>query len=113
MPLYDYQCSACGHEMEALQKMSDAPLTHCPACHGETLKKKVTAAAFRLSGSGWYETDFKSDNKKNLAGDKVDKQDSKDKSATGKKADKQDSKKSTESAKPAAAKPAAAKSSDG
>nr|CAA6821639.1 MAG: Transcriptional regulator [uncultured Thiotrichaceae bacterium] len=67
MPLYDYQCSACGHEMEALQKMSDAPLTDCPECKDSTLTKQVTAAAFRLSGSGWYETDFKKDNKKNLA----------------------------------------------
>lgn len=67
MPLYDYQCSACGHEMEVLQKMSDSPLTDCPKCKAATLKKKVTAAAFRLSGSGWYETDFKQDNKKNLA----------------------------------------------
>jgi putative FmdB family regulatory protein len=102
MPLYDYQCSACGHEMEALQKMSDAPLTDCPACHTASLKKKVTAAAFRLSGSGWYETDFKKDNKKNLSDNK---QDSKPASATEKK----DSK-ATESAKPAAAKTAAASS---
>lgn len=67
MPIYAYQCSACGHEMEALQKISDAPLTECPACHASTLSKQVTAAAFRLGGSGWYETDFKSGNKKNLA----------------------------------------------
>ncbi len=66
MPLYDYQCSACGHEMEALQKMSDPRLTDCPECKAATLTKKVTAAAFRLSGSGWYETDFKNGNKKNL-----------------------------------------------
>ncbi|QTR47362.1 zinc ribbon domain-containing protein [Thiothrix litoralis] len=68
MPIYAYQCSACGHEMEALQKMSDAPLTECPSCHASALTKKVTAAAFRLGGGGWYETDFKSGNKKNLAG---------------------------------------------
>lgn len=67
MPIYAYQCSACGHEMEALQKMSDAPLTDCPACHASTLAKTVTAAAFRLGGGGWYETDFKSGKKKNLA----------------------------------------------
>lgn len=70
MPLYDYQCTACGHEMEALQKISDAPLTDCPECNSATLNKKVTAAAFRLSGSGWYETDFKSGDKKNLADSK-------------------------------------------
>ncbi|PIE00581.1 MAG: transcriptional regulator [Thiothrix nivea] len=103
MPLYDYQCSACGHEMEVLQKMSDAPLTHCPACDTESLKKKVTAAAFRLSGSGWYETDFKSDNKKNLADNQ---QDGKDKSATDK-AEKKDSKKVPESAKSATTQSAA------
>ncbi|WMP17501.1 FmdB family zinc ribbon protein [Thiothrix lacustris] len=68
MPIYAYQCSACGHEMEALQKMSDTPLTECPACHASSLTKTVTAAAFRLGGGGWYETDFKSGNKKNLAG---------------------------------------------
>lgn len=67
MPIYAYQCSACGHELEALQKMSDAALTDCPACNASTLAKKVTAAAFRLGGGGWYETDFKSGNKKNLA----------------------------------------------
>ena len=99
MPLYDYQCSACGHEMEALQKMSDAPLTHCPACDTESLKKKVTAAAFRLSGSGWYETDFKKDNKKNLVDSKQD----------SKPADKADKKES----KPAADKPATAKTTSG
>ncbi len=67
MPIYAYKCSACDHEMEALQKMSDAPLTECPACHASTLAKTVTAAAFRLGGGGWYETDFKSGNKKNIA----------------------------------------------
>lgn len=77
MPLYDYQCSACGHQMEALQKMSDPLLTDCPECKAATLKKKVTAAAFRLSGSGWYETDFKKDNKKNLTDSGEAKSDSK------------------------------------
>lgn len=67
MPIYAYRCSSCGHEMEALQKMSDEPLTDCPVCHTPNLSKKVTAAAFRLSGGGWYETDFKSGSKKNLA----------------------------------------------
>ena len=67
MPIYAYQCSSCGHQMEALQKMSDAPLTDCPQCNTASLSKKITAAAFRLGGGGWYETDFKSNNKKNLA----------------------------------------------
>lgn len=70
MPIYEYQCESCEHELEAIQKFSDAPLTECPACHSDQLKKKVSAAAFRLSGSGWYETDFKSGEKKNLVGDK-------------------------------------------
>jgi putative FmdB family regulatory protein len=69
MPIYEYQCSSCGELLEALQKVSDAPLVDCPACGKATLRKKVSAAAFRLKGSGWYETDFKSGSKKNLAGD--------------------------------------------
>ena len=67
MPIYEYECKKCGHRMEALQKMSDDPLTECPDCKAPELKKLVSAAGFRLSGSGWYETDFKSGNKKNLA----------------------------------------------
>ncbi len=70
MPFYEYQCAKCGHEEEVLQKVSDKPLKKCPACGKLTMKKKVTAAAFRLKGSGWYETDFKSGDKKNVAGDK-------------------------------------------
>jgi len=69
MPIYDYQCTDCGHGLEAIQKLSDAPLTQCPACGNEALKKKVSAPSFRLSGGGWYETDFKTGKQKNLAGD--------------------------------------------
>ncbi len=69
MPIYEYQCTACGELTEALQKVSDAPLTDCPACGKSALRKKISAAAFRLKGGGWYETDFKSGNRKNLAGD--------------------------------------------
>ena len=69
MPIYEYRCQACGHELEALQKIADAPLTDCPVCNEASLKKKVSAAAFRLKGGGWYETDFKSGSKKNLAGE--------------------------------------------
>ncbi|MGH1371292.1 MAG: FmdB family zinc ribbon protein [Cellvibrionaceae bacterium] len=70
MPIYEYGCGDCGHEMEALQKMSDDPLKDCPACSNPTLTKKISAAGFRLSGGGWYETDFKTGGKKkNLAGD--------------------------------------------
>lgn len=66
MPIYAYRCDNCGHELDALQKLSDAPLTDCPACGAASLKKQITAAAFRLKGAGWYETDFKKDGKKNL-----------------------------------------------
>ncbi len=69
MPIYEYQCKSCGGELEALQKISDAPLVECPDCGQPELRKKVSAAAFRLKGGGWYETDFKTGDKKNLAGD--------------------------------------------
>ncbi len=69
MPIYEYRCQACGHELEKLQKMSDAPLVDCPACGKAALTKLVSAAGFRLKGGGWYETDFKKDGKRNLAGD--------------------------------------------
>jgi putative FmdB family regulatory protein len=59
MPIYEYRCSACGHELESLQKLRDAPLVTCPACGAETLVKKVSAAGFQLKGSGWYATDFR------------------------------------------------------
>jgi putative FmdB family regulatory protein len=66
MPIYEYQCQACRKQIEALQKMNDAPLLDCPQCGKPALKKQVSAAAFRLKGGGWYETDFKTGNKKNL-----------------------------------------------
>jgi putative FmdB family regulatory protein len=66
MPIYEYRCQACGHELEALQKMSDESLIDCPACAKPELKKLLSASGFRLSGSGWYETDFKTGSKKNL-----------------------------------------------
>jgi putative FmdB family regulatory protein len=69
MPIYEYQCQSCGHEHEALQKFSAEPLLHCPACNKPELMKKISAAGFRLKGGGWYETDFKSGSKKNVAGE--------------------------------------------
>jgi putative FmdB family regulatory protein len=66
MPIYDYRCEACGHSLEVMQKISDARLVDCPACGQPALKKQLTAPSFRLKGGGWYETDFKSGNKKNL-----------------------------------------------
>lgn len=59
MPIYEYQCGECGHRLEALQKISDAPLKTCPACQRDGLSKLVSASSFRLKGGGWYETDFK------------------------------------------------------
>lgn len=68
MPIYEYECHICGHRLEKLQKISDQPLTDCPACEQSGLKKLVSAVAFRLSGSGWYETDFKDEkSRRNLA----------------------------------------------
>lgn len=87
MPIYEYQCQACQHQLETLQKISDEPLRDCPACNESALKKLVSASAFRLKGGGWYETDFKTGDKRNLSQD-----------AKGG---------STEAAKPAADKPAA------
>lgn len=67
MPIYEYRCGSCGHDLEAFQKMSDPPLTDCPACNEPALKKLISAVGFRLKGGGWYETDFKTgDKKKNI-----------------------------------------------
>ena len=66
MPIYEYQCTECGYQTEVLQKISDEPLTGCPECGKPAMKKMVSAAAFRLKGGGWYETDFKSGAKKNV-----------------------------------------------
>jgi putative FmdB family regulatory protein len=99
MPIYEYQCESCNQTHEALQKLSDALLTECPNCGEQALKKQVTASAFRLSGSGWYETDFKTgDKKKNLAGGGSPQSDSK---ASSKSSDSGSSKKvaSSEGAK--------------
>jgi len=67
MPFYEYRCTSCGFETEELQKVTDKPLKKCEQCGKSTLKKLMSATAFRLKGGGWYETDFKSGNKKNVA----------------------------------------------
>lgn len=69
MPFYEYQCKNCGHELEAMQKISDAPLKKCPHCGKSQLQRLISAPVFRLKGGGWYETDFKDDKdkKRNLA----------------------------------------------
>ena len=59
MPIYEYQCTACGHRLDELQKFSDAPLTDCPECHAAALQKLVSATSFQLKGTGWYATDFR------------------------------------------------------
>lgn len=114
MPFYEYECSSCKHHLEAMQKISDGPLKKCPECGRSTLKRLMSAPAFRLKGGGWYETDFKSDSdrKRNLAGekddapkadpgaDKVDKVDKVDNADKADKADKPAAK--TDEAKPAA-----------
>ena len=64
MPIYEYRCAACGHTLEALQKLSESPLKKCPECKKSSLKRLMSAPSFRLKGGGWYETDFKSDGEK-------------------------------------------------
>jgi len=84
MPIYEYQCKACEHVFDVLQKMSDDPLTYCPECGEPQLRKLLSAPNFRLKGGGWYETDFKDKNKRNLAGgaDKASTDSSADASST-------------------------------
>ncbi|HEX6613320.1 MAG TPA: zinc ribbon domain-containing protein [Rhodanobacteraceae bacterium] len=73
MPIYAFRCEACGHSFDRLQKLSDSDPAECPECNQPSVKRQVTAPVFRLAGSGWYETDFKSDKdkKRNLAGDEA------------------------------------------
>ena len=93
MPFYEYECQACGKYLETLQKMSEPPLTDCPECGKPELKKLVSAAAFRLKGGGWYETDFKNkDKKKNLHGTVPGEKSSGEKGGEAKAADAGDSK---------------------
>jgi putative FmdB family regulatory protein len=87
MPIYEYRCEACGHYLETLQKISDPPLTDCHKCGQPALKKLISASAFRLKGGGWYETDFKTGNKKNVVqADKASSSDGKSASKSGDKA---------------------------
>jgi len=112
MPFYEYECTNCKFYVEALQKISDPPLTQCPSCKKKTLKKLVSAPNFRLKGGGWYETDFKSDQeaKRNLAKDEAApaeaKSDAKEAKSEGK-----ESKAQSKSAPAKGAKPAAKKAS--
>ena len=92
MPIYDYKCSDCEHQIEVIQKISDKPRVTCPKCNKKTLKKLISAPSFRLKGSGWYETDFKTGKKKNISSNESSKSDkSSETSKTNpKKASKQD-----------------------
>ena len=97
MPIYGYICKSCEHTLDALQKISDDPLVYCPDCGEPQLKKQLSAPRFRLKGKGWYETDFKTKNQRNLHGDKE----------PSKKADQSNNKKPGKDASPSKAKSAA------
>ncbi|MFP5345091.1 MAG: zinc ribbon domain-containing protein [Gammaproteobacteria bacterium] len=85
MPIYEYQCSACGHRLEVIQKFSDAPLTDCPECGKSALQKMISAPSFQLKGGGWYQTDFKGmGRKKPDAGGETSKPASADKAGAAK-----------------------------
>src|SRR5687767_14279580 len=81
MPIYEYRCTSCQAELEKLQKISDPPLVECPECGKDTLVKLISASSFRLKGSGWYETDFKTGNKKNGAAEETTTKTDKDSSS--------------------------------
>ena len=92
MPIYDYKCSECEHQIELIQKISDDPKTVCPKCNKKSLKKLISAPSFRLKGSGWYETDFKTGKKKNISSNGSSKRDKSTETSktNSKKASKQD-----------------------
>lgn len=98
MPIYGYVCTSCEHTFDALQKMSDPKLVDCPDCGEATLRKQLSAPKFRLKGKGWYETDFKTGDKRNIAGDSDKKSASKSKDSS-KTVKKTDTKKSTSDTK--------------
>lgn len=87
MPIYGYVCKSCEHRFDVLQKMSDDPLVHCPDCGEASLQKELSAPKFRLKGSGWYETDFKTGHKRNLHAGDSDSKASDGKSSDSKAAD--------------------------
>jgi putative FmdB family regulatory protein len=104
MPIYEYRCAACGHQEDHLQKVSEAPLTKCPACGRKKYQKQLTAAGFQLKGSGWYATDFKGSKSEKKTEAKADakaesttesKTESKTEAKTEKKADKKETASST------------------
>ncbi len=80
MPIYEYQCDDCNHVLDALQKVNDKPLVDCPECGKNSLRRLISAPNFRLKGEGWYETDFKKENRKNVADQKDEKPEKKESS---------------------------------
>ena len=101
MPIYEYKCSECGHFMDALQGVNDSPLKVCPECSEKSLKRLISAPNFRLSGEGWYETDFKTGNRKNIAenGKSETKKKESDQQSNDSKSDKKKEKKKDNSSK--------------
>ncbi len=96
MPIYEYACKKCDHTLDALQKISDDPLVECPECGEPELRKLLSAPRFRLKGAGWYETDFKKDNQRNVH--KGDSEPAKSDSKSDSKSDKPKSDKKTDTA---------------
>jgi len=105
MPIYAYRCASCGHEKDVLQKMSDAPLTQCPACGKDAFSKQVTAAGFQLKGSGWYVTDFRSGSNKAAPAKPADSASPAESTSNG--SDSASSASSSDASKPAGTAPAA------
>jgi len=93
MPIYEYQCGDCNHALDALQKVNDKPLVDCPECGKNTLRRLISAPNFRLKGEGWYETDFKKENRKNVVGKEDDKSEKKEDDKSKKKEDDKSEKK--------------------
>ena len=111
MPIYGYACKICEHTLDALQKMADDPLIDCPACGEPALKRQLSAPRFRLKGKGWYETDFKKDNQRNIAGEQdSSKADNKTDDKKDKKTDKKTDKKPDDASTTKAASESSAKS---
>ena len=88
MPIYEYQCNECNNVLDALQKVNDKPLVDCPECGKNSLKRLISAPNFRLKGEGWYETDFKKENRKNVVDKKDEKSEKKESSNSDNSSDK-------------------------
>ena len=100
MPIYEYQCDECNHVLDALQKVSDKILVDCPECGKSSLRRLISAPNFRLKGEGWYETDFKKENRKNVADKKDETSEKKESSSSEKASDKPQKKEKTKDKAP-------------